>query len=149
MTYIQFICPRCANGSGVELTHETDRLTCPNCDWEQLQSVSTAACPVCGCDDMWRQKNFSQALGLTMVALAAGLSTIAWWYYEPVWALGILLFFALIDWVLYMVMPDVLVCYRCRSRISGLPEEAEVPKFNLEVQERYRQEAIRKNSMVP
>lgn len=112
-------------------------------------NAASSSCPVCGCDDMWRQKNFPQSIGLFMVGLAMALSTWAWMRYEPVWALGILLFFALIDWVLYIVMPDVLVCYRCRARISGLPNEAIVPKFDLEIQERYRQEEIRRNQQSP
>ncbi|MEZ6050867.1 MAG: hypothetical protein R3C02_05660 [Planctomycetaceae bacterium] len=33
----------------------------------------------------------SQSIGLTFVAAGATLSSIAWYYHRPVWALGILL----------------------------------------------------------
>ncbi len=145
MLTIQFLCPHCSQPASAEFEQLPEVIRCARCEWERTNSPAdpqTPACPICGCDDMWRQKNFPQGVGLSMVVLAASLSTWAWWQYEPVWALGILLFFALIDWLLYMFMPDVLVCYRCRARISGMPDEAAVPKFDLEIQERYRQQAI-------
>ena len=59
------------------------------------------------------------------------------------WAIGILMAFALIDLVLYTVMPDVLVCYRCEARHRHGDFGEEHPKFDLEIAERYRQQAIR------
>lgn len=78
-----------------------------------------------------------------MVATGAILSTIAWAYYLPMWSIGILLFFALVDLLLYLWMPDVLVCYRCGARYGGSTGKDEVAYFNLEKAERYRQEQIR------
>jgi len=78
-----------------------------------------------------------------MVAAGAILSTIAWGNMEPVWAIGILLVFAAIDLVLYVAMPDVLVCYRCQSRHRKAEIAEDHPRFDLELNERYRQEEIR------
>ena len=73
------------------------------------------------------------------VAAGAILSTIAWARHEPNWAIGILMFFALIDLLLYAWMKDMLVCYRCRARHRRTPlDEAHIP-FNLELNERYVQ----------
>lgn len=79
-----------------------------------------------------------------MVITGAVLSTIAWYYREPVWAIGILMGFALIDMILFVVMPDVLVCYRCQSRYTGFDDAGPTGHFNLETAERYRQEIIRR-----
>jgi cytochrome c553 len=98
---------------------------------------------VCGCDDLWRQKDFPQRVGLAMVALGAILSTIAWAYHMPATALGVLLGFALVDLVLFTVMKDVLVCYRCHARYGDVTFRDDQPRFNLETAERYRQEAAR------
>ena len=87
--------------------------------------------------------SFPQSLGLLMVALGAVLSTIAWSFYLPEVALGVLLAFALIDVLLYTFMGDVLVCYRCRARYANTNLRDEQPRFNLETAERYRQEAAR------
>jgi hypothetical protein len=80
---------------------------------------------------------------LALVALGAVLSTIAISYYYPATALGILLAFALGDLLLYGIMPDVLVCYRCQARHRRASPGSERQGFQLETAERYRQEAIR------
>lgn len=77
-----------------------------------------------------------------MVAAGALLSSIAWSLHRPIAALGILLGFAALDLLLYVVMPDVLVCYRCRARHSG-GDLKEHPPFDHETAERYRQEHLR------
>jgi hypothetical protein len=56
--------------------------------------------------------------------------------------LGILLAFAAADLILFAVMPDVLVCYRCRARYSRR-DASEYPAFDHETAERYRQADIR------
>ena len=88
-------------------------------------------------------ERFSAGSGLLFVVTGAGLSTIAWAYVEPNWALGILLVFAAIDMALYAVMRDVLVCYRCSARHRKANLHDDHPRFNLELNERYRQEEIR------
>jgi hypothetical protein len=102
-----------------------------------------ARCVVCGCHDLWRQKDFPQGLGLFFVALGALISTIAWAYHMPLTALGTLMGFAALDLLLYVFMPDVLVCYRCHARYRHAALNAAHPRFNLETAERYRQEAAR------
>jgi hypothetical protein len=92
---------------------------------------------------LWRQKDFPQRVGVLMVVAGALLSTIFWWFMEPVWAIGVLLLFALLDGVLYTLMPDVLVCYRCKARHRHAPLDGRHERFNLETHERYRQEAMR------
>jgi hypothetical protein len=109
----------------------------------EIASEQPGRCLVCGCGDLWRQKDFPQGLGLLLVGLGALGSTIAWAYWRPVLAIGILMGFALADLLLYTLMKDVLVCYRCRARHRNAHLDEEHPRFNLEVAERYRQEALR------
>jgi hypothetical protein len=78
-----------------------------------------------------------------MVAMGAILSTIAWAYHLPATALGVLLGFALVDLLLFTLMKDVLVCYRCNARYRDAALGEDYPRFNLEKAERYRQEAAR------
>ena len=142
-------CPKCDAPNIEVVTPETTQLSCASHDWSR--EISTADieddrpkhCLCCGNEDLWRQKDFPQALGLLMVVTGGGLSTFAWWHVEPIWALGILLVFAAIDMVLYAVMRDVLVCYRCSARHRKANIHDDHPHFNLELNERYRQEEIR------
>lgn len=78
-----------------------------------------------------------------MVALGAILSSIAWAYHRPVLALSILGAFAIVDMVLFWVMPDVLVCYRCRARHRVTPQDGTFGPYDHELGERYRQERLR------
>ena len=78
-----------------------------------------------------------------MVAAGAVGSTIAWILYEPVWAIGILMSFALVDLLLFSIMPDVLVCYRCGARHRNTQPDDSILHFHLEIAEKYRQEEIR------
>jgi hypothetical protein len=126
-------------------------LGCDECHWNRpvpagdLEHAAPQRCLVCGCDDLWRQKDFPQRAGLAMVALGALLSSIAWAYHMPATALGVLLGFGLVDLVLFTVMPDVLVCYRCHARYRNVTFRDDHPRFNLETAERYRQEAARRD----
>ena len=147
--WIVFECPSCHGHNVAEVAAETAALRCTACTWQRPVSAESRSdkeptdCVVCGCGDLWRQKDFPQRLGVLMVGTGALLSTIFWWFMEPGWAIGVLLAFALIDGVLYTLMRDVLVCYRCKTRHRHAPLDGRHERFNLETHERYRQEAIR------
>lgn len=146
---VTFKCPACQTDVRCLLDAQHDTLVCPHCSWSRPQSGAAAnqsapdGCLVCGCNDLWRQKDFPQRLGITLVAIGALLSTIAWYYRWPVVAIGILMLFALFDLLLYTFMNDVLVCYRCSAQYRRFDPETDHTRFNLEIAERYRQEAMR------
>jgi hypothetical protein len=142
--------PDCGLTNRQLVTAETTELNCPECSWAKPvagadlgDSGTPEHCLVCGCADLWKQKDFPQKLGLMMVGAGGLLSTIAWYYYRPLLAIGILMAFALVDLLLYALMGDTLVCYSCRSRHRPDEIDPEHPAFNLELAERYRQEALR------
>lgn len=148
---VSFHCPGCERSRLTEVDASKATLECDECHWsravreDDFETGVPRRCVVCGCDDLWRQKDFPQTLGLALVVLGAVLSTIAWAYYQPAIALGILLAFALADMVLFVVMKDVLVCYRCQARYRDATLRDDHPRFDLETAERYRQEAARLN----
>jgi len=79
-----------------------------------------------------------------MVAAGALLSSVAWYFHRPLTALGLLMAFALVDMLVFVLLPDVLVCYRCRTRHRALQGAiAEHPVFSHETAERYRQQQMR------
>jgi hypothetical protein len=146
---VRFVCPGCEQQRlAVDVTPGTP-LQCPACAWEKAVPASSIVddapceCLVCGCDDLWRQKDFPEQLGLLMVGIEIVLSTIAWALYQPAIYIGVLLFFAMLDMLLYAFMKDVLVCYRCQARHRNTRLRDDHPRFNLETAERYRQEAAR------
>jgi hypothetical protein len=77
-----------------------------------------------------------------MVGMGIVLSTVAYALWHPALSLGILMGFALVDFLLFLFMKDVLVCYRCGARHGGFVPTSQAT-FDLEVGERYRQEHLR------
>lgn len=142
---IIFQCPVCQRRTLAQPQPDDAPVRCTHCHWSRdegagdFQGAYCRRCRICGCEDLWRQKDFPPALGLAFVAAGGILSTIAWAYHEPAWALGILMAFALIDMLLYAFMSDMLVCYRCRARHRRTELDENHAAFNLEVNERYLQ----------
>lgn len=146
-----FPCTQCQSTVRATVTDANNVVSCPVCHSERTLRTDVVAagqphaCVLCGCEDLWRQKDFPPQIGLTIVGIGALASIIAWSQFWPKTALGILMGFALLDFVLYAVMKDVLVCYRCGARHRHTNPGEDHPKFNLEVSERYRQEQMRLN----
>ncbi|MBI3865289.1 MAG: hypothetical protein HY290_25730 [Planctomycetia bacterium] len=146
---VLFNCPGCEQTRLAAIDSQTETIGCPECRWSRpippgaIQAGAPQACLVCGCGDLWRQKDFPQKLGLAIVALGGILSTIAFSLYMPLTSLGVLLAFALADLLLFTFMKDVLVCYSCHARYRNAELRDDHPRFNLETAERYRQEAAR------
>lgn len=146
---ISFDCPKCLQPARTEVTSSSGVVECPDCQWTRpigggdLQGETPVRCLACGCHDLWRQKDFPQQLGVAIVAIGILLSTVAMIYMQPELSLGILMAFALADMILFVVMRDCLVCYRCHARYRRIPDLGQAGTFDLEVNERYRQEAIR------
>lgn len=148
--HVRCYCPSCEQPVAAEIAPgDPGLLRCPNCSWERTVSPAEIVdeaprrCLCCSSPDLWRQKDFPQSVGFLAVASGAILSSIAWYYRRPAWALGILMGFAALDMLFYVIMPDVLVCYRCRARHGGVTLTHEHEAYNRELGERYRQEAIR------
>lgn len=142
---IIFQCPVCQKRSLSRPEPPASAIHCSHCDWSRdegsldFEGDYCNRCRVCGCSDLWRQKDFPPGLGLMFVATGATFSTLAWAWHRPTLALGILMAFALVDLLLYTFMPDMLVCYRCRARHRRTSLNEDHPTFDLELSERYVQ----------
>lgn len=141
-------CPNCDQPFVSTTLAEGGLFQCTGCDWSRpvahglLVDGRPTSCVCCGNQDLWRQKNFPQGLGVLIVAIGAVISSIFYAYYMMIWAMGTLMLVALLDMALYIWMPDVLVCYRCNARHLDVNTTGHAD-FNHELFEKYRQEAIR------
>jgi len=147
--HIIFQCPVCQTNRVTRPEPADAAVQCDGCHWSRNEGASDfrdgniCRCRICGCDDLWRQKDFPPALGLAIVATAAICSCIACAWYMPITALSFLGAAALIDMVLYSWMGDMLVCYRCGARHRKSAMDEAHPRFDLETAERYRQQQLR------
>jgi len=152
---VTFDCPRCLKSDNLLIGTETTAVACRHCGWTRalgerdIAAETPRQCLICGCQDLWRQKDFPPQWGLAIVGLGILLSTIAVAFYRPMVGLGVLMVFALADMLLFALMRDALVCYRCHARYRGVGASDQHPKFNLELNERYRQEAARLQTVQP
>lgn len=106
---------------------------------EDTQREPPECCPHCGCPDLFVRKDFPQRLGLALVAGAAlaflVLAAIPQTFYIGVWVLvGV----TLIDAMLYLLVPKVATCYRCRADLRGYPLNPRLEGFELSIAEKYR-----------
>jgi len=145
---VTFACPQCDTTSRVPLA-AGQPIRCPACSWCVSEKVSLTEdesldhCLVCGCQELFIRKNFSQRLGVTIVVIAIVSSAITWGFHLRLATYGILFAAALLDLLLYFVIGNLLQCYRCHAEYRGLPELDSHEPFSLETHERFRQQAIR------
>lgn len=146
---VTFACPRCHQSARSQVDPHAKALHCPACgaeivissdafDGEQLRR-----CLVCPSTDLFVRKDFPQRIGVGIVVLGIVGSSIAWAYTYTVATFAILFATALVDVVLYLIVPDALMCYRCGATYRSAKGMDRHGAFNLETHERYRQQAAR------
>lgn len=146
---ITFLCPECGKGTRQDLSPATDVLNCSQCGQQiavpadAVRGQTVKQCLVCPSRDLYVRKDIPQRLGVGIVVLGILASSIAWAYYQPLWTFGILFATALIDLVLFFLVGNSLMCYRCQAQYRGVDEMEAHGAFNLETHERYRQMAAR------
>jgi hypothetical protein len=146
---VLFRCPRCEQTSRGEVAEGTSRFSCGHCGGqldvadEALSGDGLNYCLVCHSRDLFVRKDFPQRLGVLIVVLGFILSAVAWYYYRIGLAFGILFAMAGIDVLLYLLVGEALVCYRCHTHYRGLTHDNRHGTFDLETHERYRQLAAR------
>lgn len=142
---ITFACPSCEKASRLEFDDSTESLACSQCQQaieppaEAVQGRRVTQCLVCPSRDLFMRKDFPQRLGVLLVVVGVVGSSIAWHYSNLYWTFGILFATALIDVLLYALVGDALMCYRCGAQYRGVEEMESHGQFDLETHERYRQ----------
>jgi hypothetical protein len=98
-------------------------------------------CLVCPSTELFARKDFPQRLGVGIVVAGFAASCVTWAWQLLIPTFAILFGTALVDVLLYLLMPECLTCYRCAARYRGAggPHGG----FDLETHERHRQQRIR------
>lgn len=142
---ITYACPDCETAIRTEFDSETSELGCEHCG-EKLAIANDAVvgnqvskCLVCPSKDLFLRKDFPQRVGVTLVGIGILGSSVAWYYTNLPWTFGILFATALIDVLLYSLVGDALMCYRCNTQYRGVAEMESHGQFELEIHEKYRQ----------
>ena len=96
-------------------------------------------CPECGCKDLFIRKDFPQKLGLAIVIVAA-IAFLVLAARPHTFYLGalVLVAAAALDALLYLFVPKITVCYKCRATFRSRLLNPDHHGFELAVGEKYR-----------
>jgi hypothetical protein len=158
---ITYACPSCGATVAVEDAETVRPLVCPRCaatvdvpadavGWSgpggEPAPPGTGLprlrrCLVCPCTELFTRKDFPQQLGLAIVVAGFAASCVTWAWQLLIPTFAILFGTALVDVVLYLLMPECLTCYRCGARYRGVA--GPFGGFELETHEKHRQQRLR------
>ncbi len=156
---VTFNCPKCDQTDRVDVQPGDSEYRCGQCaqtiripadafaidppTGKQAGDVRLHRCLACPSTDLFSRKDFPQRLGVGIVTIGFVLSSIAWGMNRPILTYAILFATAGVDVLLYVLMPNVLMCYRCGAQYRGLADAEDYQAFELETHERHRQQKIR------
>ena len=150
---VTFSCPHCREPNRANVGRETMQLTCAHCDRESpvphnaWSDTKLLRCLVCHCDDLFARKDFPQRLGIALVVIGFVGFLVSHYFDQTTLAFGFLFVTAGIDLLLYMLMGEAVVCYRCNAHYRGLEQSTPHGGFDLETHERYRQLEARQKEL--
>ncbi|HVS33675.1 MAG TPA: hypothetical protein VMS98_19730 [Thermoanaerobaculia bacterium] len=132
MASVHFLCTKCETRLG-RVAGEPSQ-SCERCG-QPADVVAPAAdsiitaCAACGHDQLYFQKDFNRTTGLALVAVGA--------VFVP-WTYGLsLLGVTILDYIVWRMVKDVIVCYECQAVHRGYPPNPEIKPFDLVVHDRH------------
>jgi hypothetical protein len=147
---VYYACPNCQSVNEGSWEGPGNSLQCLACGYKCTADAifdeegALQNCVVCGSHDLFVRKDFPQRLGISIVVIGFILSTIAWYMHYVLWSFAALFATAFVDLILFFTMGNLLECYRCHAQIRGTEQQTRARPFDLEIHERYRQQAARR-----
>ncbi|HEX8172284.1 MAG TPA: hypothetical protein VF824_17240 [Thermoanaerobaculia bacterium] len=132
MASVHFLCGACESRLG-RAAGEPAR-PCEHCGAES-QVVAPAAdatidrCAACAHEELYFQKDFNRTTGVALVAVGAVF--VPW-----TWGLS-LLAVTVLDYIVWRVVKDVIVCYQCQAVHRGYPHNPALQPFDLATHDRH------------
>ncbi len=109
----------------------SDAIHCKECKNPNLfeKNIDFSICPICGCKDLYRKKDFNQAVGCIIILIGAIL--VPWTYGVSLLALS------LVDFFLYQRVKDSVECYKCKSEYKNIAVPTQIKSFDHHIAELY------------
>jgi hypothetical protein len=98
---------------------------------------TVTACVSCGHDALYVQKDFNRQVGLVIVTAGIAASIYFFARSQPVFAMAALGLTAVVDFLLYLFVGEVTVCYSCHAIYRGFHRNPEHEPFDLKKLEKY------------
>ncbi|HLJ73258.1 MAG TPA: hypothetical protein VKU62_01635 [Thermoanaerobaculia bacterium] len=132
MASVHFLCPKCdarqAREEG-EPARACDRCGAPNDIVAPPADAIIDRCAACGHDQLYFQKDFNRTTGITLVVIGS--------IFVP-WTYGLsLLGVTILDYIVWRMVKDVIVCYRCQAVHRGYAPNPALHGFDLATHDRH------------
>ena len=132
MASVHFLCEKCdarlARESG-EPPRACERCGAENSVVAPAPGSIIEHCAACGHDQLYFQKDFNRKTGIALVVLGS--------IFVP-WTYGLsLLGVTILDYVVWRLVKDVIVCYRCQAVHRGYPPNSVLKPFDLVIHDRH------------
>ncbi len=138
-------CPHCQSSQSIDPTKIENGVVCASCEGDIPLTPSESirnqnlvdACPWCGESVFYVQRDFNQKLGLGIVVLFALIGLVFVWLGRPLYFYLSLAAGALIDLLLYLMLPEVTICYACKIAFRSVEKNPDHKPFDLHIADIY------------
>lgn len=132
---IAFRCPQCGGEAVCGLDGQGRCVHCPaepriDVPASLRETRMIERCLACDGPQLYVQRDFNQRAGLLIVIVGAALAPFTPYYAS-------LFVAAAVDALLYALLPEVTVCYRCEAHFRGFARNPKHQAFDLHVAEQY------------
>ena len=132
MSTINYLCPKCEQRLS-RVAGESAR-PCEHCGAAtEVTAPPDGAiidrCAACAHEDLYFQKDFNRTTGIALVAIGAVF--VPW-----TWGLS-LLGVTILDYIVWRMVKDVIVCYECQAVHRGYPSNPDIKPFDLVIHDRH------------
>jgi hypothetical protein len=129
---VHFLCEKCewrlARTAG-EPPAACENCAQPNGVAAPPDGTAVARCAACAHEQLYIQKDFNRTTGIALVVLGS--------IFVP-WTYGLsLLGVTILDYVVWRMVKEVVVCYQCQAVHRGYPPGPEVKPFDLVIHDRH------------
>jgi hypothetical protein len=129
---VHFLCTKCELRLGREsgeAPHPCEHCGMPNEVAAPAPETLIERCAACGHDQLYFQKDFNRTTGIALVVLGS--------IFVP-WTYGLsLLGVTILDYVVWRLVKNVIVCYRCQAVHRGYPQNPAIKPFDLVTHDRH------------
>lgn len=132
MASVHFLCSNCdsrlARGAG-DPARACESCGTPSAVTAPPPDTLIDRCAACGHDQLYFQKDFNRTTGVALVAIGAVLAPFT--YFISLAAVTIL------DYVIWRIVKNVIVCYQCQAVHRGYPQNPAIKPFDLVIHDRH------------
>jgi DNA-directed RNA polymerase subunit RPC12/RpoP len=126
---VHYLCTKCE--ARLARTSGEPASPCEHCGEPSavVAPVEVERCAACGHDQLYFQKDFNRRTGIVLVVI--GAIFVPW-----TWGLS-LLAVTILDYIVWRVVKNVIVCYRCQAVHRGYPIPPALKPFDLVIHDRH------------